>query len=466
MDKKTIDSKLKKDFSLIVGKENYFDSELDKLTYSYDGSFEPLLPAHKPEIILRAQNTVQVAAIMKLANQHGIAVVPRGAASNRSGGTVPLAGGIVLDLEAMNQILEFDDSNLTVTVEPGVRTYDLYNYCAERGLFFPPDPASWKFSTIGGNIAENAGGTRAVKYGVTGDYVMGLEIVLADGRVINTGGKSIKNVTGYNLTSLMVGSEGTLGVVTKAILKLIPMPKHRETIQVMFGSLDDACLMVKETILSGTIPAAAEIMDQTCIQAVAKFRKMDIDPLIEACITFELDGDNQIALREQSTAMEEIAKKNGAREFRIAPTKEAAEELWSIRRGLGPAVATMAPNKIGEDISVPRSRLPEIVRKVRDIAAKYDLKIAVFGHAGDGNVHPSILTDMSIASEMKKVEEAVEEIFSAAIDLGGTLSGEHGIGISKKPYIYNALGDVGVEVHRQVKQALDPKGILNPGKIF
>lgn len=462
----TINSSVKQEFAKIVGKENFFDSELDKLTYSYDGSFEPLLPAHKPELILKVKETRQVSAIMALANKHGVPVVPRGAATNRSGGTMPMAGGIVLCLDGMDRILEVDDSNLTVTVEPGVRTIDLYNHCAAQGLFFPPDPASWKYSTIGGNIVENAGGPRAVKYGVTGDYVMGLEVVLADGRVLNTGGKMIKNVTGYDITSLMVGSEGTLGIVTKAILKLLPLPKYKKTIQVMFGSLEDACQTVKESILSGTIPATAEIMDKISLQAVAKLRNLTIDPQIEACIIFDLDGDNQAALDEQSVVLEKIAKKNNVREFRVAPTPEAAEELWAIRRGLGPAVATMAPNKIGEDISVPRSELPEIARRVRAIAAKYELKIAFFGHAGDGNVHPSILTDMSIPSEAEKVHKAVGELFAAAIELGGTLSGEHGIGISKKPYIYSALGEVGIDVLRQVKQAMDPKGILNPGKIF
>ena len=450
----------------IVGPENVMDSKLDLFTYSYDGSTAPLLPAQLPDVAVRVKTVEQVSKVLALANARSIPVVPRGAASNRTGGTVPVAGGIVLCLDGMDQILELDESNLMITVEPGVRTIDIYNYCAERGLFFPPDPASWKFSTIGGNIAENAGGARAVKYGVTRDYVMGLEVVLADGSIINTGGKAIKNVTGYDLTRLMVGSEGTLGVITKAILKLIPMPKHRETVQLMFGSMDEACETVRDLIRGGTTPAAAEIMDKISIQAVAKFQRMDIDENVEACIIIELDGENKAALQEQINAMKGIAEKHKALSFRVAENPEEAEKLWSIRRGMGPAVATVAPNKIGEDISVPRSEFPEIVRRVRAIAEKYDLVIAVFGHAGDGNVHPSILTDLSLPGQVEKVDAAVSEIFAAALELGGTLSGEHGIGTSKMAYMRAAIGESGIEAHHRIKQALDPKSILNPGKIF
>ena len=450
----------------IVGSQNVLDSALDLFTYSYDGSMVPLLPAQLPDVAVRVKTSRQVAKVLALANERGIPVVPRGAASNRTGGTVPVAGGIVLCLDGMDRILELDEDNLMITVEPGVRTIDIYNYCADRGLFFPPDPASWKFSTIGGNIAENAGGARAVKYGVTRDYVMGLEVVLADGSIIQTGGKAIKNVTGYDLTRLMVGSEGTLGVITKAILKLIPMPKHRETIQLMFSSMDEACETVRDVIRGGTTPAAAEIMDKISIQAVAKFQRMDIDGQVEACIIMELDGENKNALQEQICSIKIIAEKNNVLIFRVAENLDAAEQLWSIRRGMGPAVATVAPNKIGEDISVPRAAFPEIVRRVRAIAKKHELVIAVFGHAGDGNVHPSILTDLGQPGQAEKVEAAVSEIFAAALELGGTLSGEHGIGIAKKAFICNALGEAGLEAHRRIKQALDPKGILNPGKIF
>jgi glycolate oxidase len=347
-----------------------------------------------------------------------------------------------------------------------VRTWDLYKFCADQGFFYPPDPASWKFSTIGGNIAENAGGPKAVKYGVTRDYVMGLEVVLPNGSVLETGGKAIKNVTGYDLTRLFVGSEGTLGVVTKIILRLLPMPTVRKTAQVMFTSMDGACESLRKVIQSGIIPSAAEIMDSTSIQAVARLRKINIDQSIEACIIYELDGNDENSLSDQAASLKKTCLECGAAEFRLAKDNQEAEDLWSIRRGMGPAVAALAPNKIGEDISVPRNSFPEVVRRLRQIGEKYGLKIAIFGHAGDGNLHPSILTDLSIPGEREKVDHAVDEVFAVALELGGTLSGEHGIGISKKKYILDALGEVGIAVHRSIKAAFDPNGIMNPGKIF
>lgn len=461
-----IEKRVKEEIKAIVGQENMVDKDLDLFTYSYDGSFIPLIPALKPDLVVKAKTVEQISLLMKAANANRIPVVCRGAASGRTGGTIPVQGGIVLCLEEMNRILELDEDNMMVTVEPGVRTIDLYNYCAERGLFYPPDPASWKFSTIGGNIAENAGGIRAVKYGVTKDYVMGLEAVLADGSILNTGGKALKNVTGYDLTHLLVGSEGTLGVITKATLKLIAMPKIRKTVQAMFDSLEGACETVKDTIRAGNVPAAAEVMDNISIQAVARARKMEIDDNVAACVIFEFDGDYESGIMDQINNLEVIAKKHGTLSFRVAKSQEESDELWAVRRAMGPAVAALAPNKVGEDISVPRGQFPDVVKRLQEIAKKYGLTLAVFGHAGDGNLHPSILADLSNAEEKEKVEKAVSEVFKAALDLGGTLSGEHGIGITKKPYFHEALGEVGVVTHKRIKQALDPNGILNPGKIF
>jgi glycolate oxidase len=461
-----LNSRIKEEIAAIVGKENMMDKDLDLFTYSYDGSFLPLVPAHKPDLVVKVQTTEQISRLVKVADANRIPVVCRGNASGRTGGSIPVQGGIVLCLEEMNRILELDEDNMMVTVEPGVRTIDLYNFCAERGLFYPPDPASWKFSTIGGNIAENAGGIRAVKYGVTKDYVMGLEVVLADGSILNTGGKALKNVTGYDLTHLLVGSEGTLAIITKATLKLIAMPKIRKTVQAMFDSLEGACETVKDTIRAGNVPAAAEVMDNISIQAVAKARKMEIDAKASACVIFEFDGDNEAGIIDQIDSLEKIARQCGSLDFRVAQTQEESDELWAIRRGMGPAVAALAPNKVGEDISVPRGQFPDVVKRLQEIAKKYGLTLAVFGHAGDGNLHPSILADLSNADEKEKVEKAVSEVFKAALDLGGTLSGEHGIGITKKPYIYDALGPVGVDTMKRIKAALDPNGILNPGKIF
>ncbi|HOG16507.1 MAG TPA: FAD-linked oxidase C-terminal domain-containing protein [Syntrophales bacterium] len=457
---------IKKSIRAVVGPENVLDSDLDRFGYSYDASFVPLLPASKPDLVVRPLTTEEVSKVMAIAHEQVIPVTPRGAASGRTGGSIPLQGGISLSLDRMTRIVELDEKNMTVTAESGVRTIDLYNFCAARGLFYPPDPASWKFSTIGGNVAENAGGMRAVKYGVTLNYVMGLEVVLADGRVLQTGGKAVKNVTGYNLTGLFTGSEGTLGIITRALLRLIPMPKRRGTLQIMFRSLDDGCATIHAMLQSAVVPAAAEIMDSVCLQAVARHRKLDLDPGAAACVIIEIDGDAEEALAAQAKRIETVAGTCGAIAFRVARSQEESDELWAIRRGLSSAVAAMAPNRIGEDISVPRDAFPEVVRRIRSISERFRLPIAVYGHAGDGNLHPSVLCDLENPDEKQRAHQAVDEIFAAALSVGGTLSGEHGIGITKRPYIVQALGEAGVSVLKAVKKSLDPKGILNPGKIW
>ena len=450
----------------IVGTENVLDSNLDCFSCSYDSSFVPLLPANQPEIVVRPGTTAEVSAIMKLASSHEIPVTPRGAGTGRTGGSIPMQGGITLSMERMNKIIDLDEKNMMITVESGVQTGDIYTLCANKGLFYPPDPASYKFSTIGGNVAENAGGMRAVKYGVTNNYVMGLEVVLASGAVINTGGKSIKNVTGYNLTQLFTGSEGTLGIITKIILRLIPMPKVRNTLQLMFLTLEDACATIHGMIQAGVIPAAAEVMDRTSMDAVARNRNLSFNPDIQACVVTEIDAEDSVSLDRQAAKIDEIARGFNALEVRIAQTPEEAEALWAMRRAMGPAVGSLAPDRLGEDISVPRNEFPEIVRRIKDISKKFDVKIAVYGHAGDGNLHPSILCDMSNPEEAKRVHAAVKEIFAAALAVGGTLSGEHGIGLTKREYIVSALGEDGVNALKSIKFALDPQGILNPGKIW
>ena len=449
-----------------VGPENVLDTDLDRFGYSYDSSFIPLLPANSPELVVRPLTTAEVSAVMAIANEYGIPVTSRGAGSGRTGGAIPVKGGITLTLDRMTTILELDERNMMVTTEPGVRTIDLYNFCAAKGLFYPPDPASWKFSTIGGNVAENAGGMRAVKYGVTNNYVMGLEIVLADGRVINTGGKAIKNVTGYNLTQLFTGSEGTLGVITKILLRLIPMPKARNTLQLMFPSLDDACATIHGMLQAGVVPSSAELMDKMSIQAVARHRKLDIDPAIEACVIIEIDGEDAAALDKQAAEIDRIARSFRVAEVRIAADAKEAEDIWAIRRGLSSAVGAMAPTRLGEDISVPRDAFPAVVRRIREISEAHNIPIAVYGHAGDGNLHPSVLCDLSKPGEEERVHKAVDDIFAAALAVGGTLSGEHGIGMTKRRYIKSALGEDGVAALQAVKLALDPKGILNPDKIW
>jgi glycolate oxidase len=456
----------KKKIREIVGAENVLDSDLDRFGYSYDASFVPLLPANKPELVVRPVTTEEVSKLMAFAYANDIYVTPRGAATGRTGGSIPLKGGISLSLERMTKILELDVNNMMVWSEAGVRTIDLYNQCAAKGFFYPPDPASWKFSTIGGNVAENAGGMRAVKYGVTSNYVMGMEVVLASGMVLQTGGKAIKNVTGYNLTSLFTGSEGTLGIITKVLLRLIPMPKKRGTLQLMFSTLNDGCTTIHHILREGLRPAAAEIMDRFCLEAVAKHRKTEHDPAIGACIVMEIDGEDDEDLAVQAKRMEAIARKCGVYQFRVAASQQESDELWAIRRGISSAIASILPNRLGEDISVPRDAFPEVVRRIEAISRKYKLTIAVYGHAGDGNIHPSVLCDLSQPGEEKRVHDAVNEIFDATLAVGGTLSGEHGIGITKREYIARALGDAGVKTLSAVKNALDPKGILNPGKIW
>ena len=450
----------------IVGKEHTLDSDLDRFGYSYDSSFVPLFPASMPDLVVRPRTTEEVAEVMKIAYANAIPVTARGTASGRTGGSIPLKGGIVLCLDRMTSVIELDQKNMMITVEAGVRTGDIYNLCAQKGLFYPPDPASFKFSTIGGNIAEDAGGMRAVKYGVTHNFVMGLEVVLADGRIIKTGGKSIKNVTGYNMTQLIVGSEGTLGIVTKAILRLIPMPKFRNTLLLMFSTLDGACDTIHQMLQSGIVPASAELMDRTCLKAISKNRKFDFPDTVQACIVTEVDGSEEYEIKKQAEQIEKIANVNGVVEVRIAKTAQEADDLWAIRRALSPAVGALAPDRVSEDISVPRNEFPEIVRRIRTIVNKYNLDFAVYGHAGDGNLHPSILCDMSDPEQAKVVHKAVDEVFAATLELGGTLSGEHGIGITKQNYLQDALGEAGVDVLKSIKKALDPKGILNPGKVW
>jgi len=450
----------------VVGASNVLDTDLDLFGYSYDSSFVPLVPVNKPELVVRPLSTEEVSGIMAIASEKRIPVTPRGAASGRTGGSIPLKGGISLSLDRMKQIVELDERNMMVTAEAGIRTVDLYEHCAAKGLFYPPDPASWKFSTIGGNVAENSGGMRAVKYGVTKNYVMGLEVVLADGSILQTGGKMIKNVTGYDLTSIFVGSEGTLGVITKVLLRLISIPKKRGTLQVMFASLDDGCRMIHDMLQAGIVPAASEILDKTCLTIAAERRNMKIPGGAAAAVIIEIDGNDDAALDSQTNQIRTVAQSCGSLLFRAAASQQEADELWAIRRGISSAISTLAPDHFSEDISVPRDAFPEVVRLIRKIAEKYGLLIAVYGHAGDGNLHPSILCNTSLPGEKEKVHQAIEDIFAASLSVGGTLSGEHGIGLTKQPYFANAVSETAIRTMKAVKTALDPQGLLNPGKIW
>jgi len=445
----------------IVGAEHVLTSLEDLVCYSFDGTFAE----HLPDVVVSPRTTEEVSRVMQVANREEIPVVPRGMASGLAAGTVPVGGGIALNLTRMNSILEIDALNMTATVEAGVITADLQAEVEKRGLFYPPDPSSIKQSTIGGNVACNAGGPRCLKYGVTKDYVMGMTVVLADGRIIRTGGKPIKYVTGYNLAQLMVGSEGTLGVITEVLLRLVPKPPAQQTVMAIFPRLDDASTTVNGILLAGVLPASIEIIDQTAINCVEDYLHLGLPRDAEAILIIECDGA-EICVRRETKVVMDVCRRGGASEVKMAVTEEERAELWRARRSVSPSLGRVRPNKLGEDISVPRAAIPEMIRRIRAISEKYDLPIVVFGHAGDGNLHPNILFDRRNPDEWERVKEVTREIFAAAVELGGTLSGEHGVGALKRAFMEMDLGKDTIDVMRSIKRALDPKGILNPGKIF
>ena len=450
----------------IVGKDNIYTTLEDLFCYTYDASFVKAdLKKDLAGVAVYPSNTDEVAQILKLANQELIPVVPRGAGTNVSGGSISVGDGIVLVLKRMNRILELDRKNLIAVVEPGVITGQLQSEVERIGLFYPPDPASQAFSTMGGNVAECAGGPRGVKYGVTRDYVIGLEVVLPTGEVINTGGRTIKNVTGYDMTKLFTGSEGTLCVITKIIVKLIPLPEAKSTMMAVFSEIEQACETVSEIIAVGLVPCSLELLDNIYIRNIEEYAKVGLPTEAGAVLLIEVDGDLEV-LAKQIGKIEGICRQLGAIQIRVAKTKEEAEELWRARRSAFAAVSRVKPTIIGEDATVPRSSIPVAVRRIQEIAAKYNIIIAILGHAGDGNLHATILTDEMDLEEAARVEKAIDEIFVATVELGGSLSGEHGIGRAKSKFISLQIGEVGREVQHRIKQALDPNNILNPGVMF
>jgi glycolate oxidase len=449
-------------FRDVLGADSVLTSLEDRVAYSYDGTFEQDLP----DFAILPESTEEVVAVVQLAAEHGVPLVPRGMASGLAAASVPFGGGIALSLTRMNRILDIDVENRTVRVEAGVITADLESYVEEQGLFYPPDPSSNEQSTIGGNIACNAGGPRCLKYGVTGDYVMGLTVVLSDGRVLETGGKAIKNVVGYDLTSLFVGSEGTLGIITEALLRLVTKPTSVCTARAEFPALEDASRTVNAILDAGVIPATLEMMDETAIACIEEAMELGLSLDVEAMLIIETDGSDEAAVEREIETVARVCRENGARDVLVARSEEERDQLWRARRSVSPSLARKAPNKLGEDITVPRSAIPEAVRRIKAISAKYGLPIVVFGHAGDGNLHPNVLFDKRDPEQWAKIEPIVGEIFGVALELGGTLSGEHGVGTLKKPYLESAIGPVAVDTMRAVRQALDPAGIMNPGKIF
>ena len=446
----------------IVGAENVLTSREDLIPYAFDGT---AAMKEMPGSVVFAVSTEQISAVLKLANDTETPVVTRGSGTGLSGGSVPAADCIVLCTVKMGAILEVDAANLTMTVEPGVTTIQIAEAAEKAGLFYPPDPGSMKISTIGGNVAENSGGLRGLKYGVTRNYVMGMEVVLPDGEVMRLGNKCVKDVAGFSLKDVMVGSEGTLGVITKVLLRLIPKPAAKKTMVATFDAMDAAAQTVSDIIAAQIIPCTLEFLDRTTIHCVEDFAKVGLPLDCEALLLMETDG-HPAAVAEEAAKMEELAKANGAMEVRVARDAAEAAQLATARRSAFSALARLAPTTILEDATVPRSELAHMIRFVAEVAKKHELKIGTFGHMGDGNLHPTFLTDERNEAEIHRVHEAFKEIFDEAIRLGGTITGEHGIGLAKKEFLPKFAGAAQMRVMRELRKALDPKGILNPGKMF
>jgi glycolate oxidase len=457
-----LSNEVKEKLISIVTKENFDDSKIERLVYSYDAT-----PNYQsmPDAIVSPRNSEEVSQILKFCNQYGVPIVPRGSGTNLCAGTCPTEGGVVLLFKHMNKILEIDEENLTITVQPGVITLDLINAIEEKGLFYPPDPSSMKISTIGGNINENSGGLRGLKYGVTRDYVIGLEAVLPNGDIIRTGGKLAKDVAGYDLTRLFVGSEGTLCVITEATLKLIPMPETRKTMLALYQDLSAAARSVSKIIANKIIPTTLEFLDQATLKVVEDYAQIGLPTDVQAVLLIEQDGPPEVVDRDVQK-IAEVCKQENAVSIQIAATEEEAMALRTARRAALSAVARLKPTTILEDATVPRSEIANMVKAINEITEKYQLTICTFGHAGDGNLHPTCATDARDHEEMERVEKAFAEIFEKAIELGGTITGEHGVGAMKAPYLEWKLKKEGIAAMKGIKQAFDPNNIMNPGKVF
>ncbi|QHW35539.1 FAD-binding protein (plasmid) [Paenibacillus rhizovicinus] len=446
----------------IVGDRYFRDDKEALIAHSYDGT--PMLQA-LPDGVVYPENTGQVAEIMKLLAACKVPLVSRGSGSNLCGGTVPVEGGVVMVMHRMNRILEIDQENLTAVVQPGVITAEFIEHIESFGLFYPPDPGSMRISTIGGNIAECSGGLRGLKYGTTKDYVIGLEAVLANGVIIRTGGKLMKDVAGYDLTKLLIGSEGTLAIITEATLKLVPPPKSKKTMLAMYRDLYGAARTVSRIIESRIIPATLEFMDNPTIRVVDDFAKLGLPLDMEAILLIEQDGDPETVERDIER-IRQICELEQADRVEVAATREEAEKLLTARRSAFTALARLRPTTILEDATVPRSKIADMVLRINEIARKHNVTIATFGHAGDGNLHPTATTDARDHEEIERVERAFEDIFEAAIELGGTITGEHGVGLVKAPYLEWKVGTAGIELMKGIKRAFDPDNLLNPGKMF
>ncbi|MCO7175881.1 FAD-linked oxidase C-terminal domain-containing protein [Sporolactobacillus kofuensis] len=455
-------STIKEKLVAIMGQENVDDTMSGRLAYSYDATpnFQAL-----PDFVVSPRTAEEVAAVLKLCSDTSTPLYTRGSGTNLCADTCPIKGGVVLLMKHLDKILELDKENLTITVQPGTITKTITDRVEQEGLFYPPDPSSMKISTIGGNLGENSGGLRGLKYGVTKDYVMALQIALPNGELIRTGGKLTKDVAGYDLTHLFVGSEGTLGVITEATLKLIPKPESQKTILALYQDIEAAGRSVSSIIAHKMIPVTLEFLDQDTLKAVEDFAHIGLPTDVKAILLIVQDGPKEIVDRDIHR-MAELCREEHAVDVRLAASDAEAEELATARRSALSALARLKPTTILEDATVPRSEIATMVRAIAEVAKKYKVRISTFGHAGDGNLHPTCLTDARDKEEMERVEAAFAEIFEKAIELGGTLTGEHGVGVTKAPYLEWKLGHAGIEVMKGIKQSIDPNGIMNPGKVF
>ena len=455
-----MEDSIKKALIDIVGEPNFTDLLIDLVSYSYDASDHD----HRPQAAVWPTSTEQVSKILRLASEHRFPVTPRGAGTGLTGSAVPAFGGLVLDMCRMNKILDIRIADRLAVVEPGVVYADLEKALAPHGFFFPPDPASGKMCTLGGNVATNAGGLRGAKYGVTKDYVMGLEVVLPDGRIMRTGSGCMKSVSGYDLTRLFVGSEGTLCVVTEITFKINPKPLAFNTGLAYFTILKDAGQAVSDIMHSGIIPSVLELLDHNSIKLLRERTSLEL-PDAMAMILVETDGYTEAEVSFQMSRVMEVFRKNSATHIQRADSAEEAEELWLARKSVGSVSAKLCTNSVSEDVAVPISKLPDVLTGISAIIQSYDLPFVIFGHAGDGNLHPRMMYDRTNPDQVKRVSKAVQEIFKLTCDLGGTLTGEHGIGLAKAPYMEMEHERVALDLMRSIKKLFDPNNILNPGKM-
>jgi glycolate oxidase len=456
-----ISTSVRDEFRSIVGNEWFLDTPEDLATYSYDAFH----PEFRPDAIIVPGSTEEISEIMGVANRERVNIIPRGAGTNITGSSVARQGGIIMAFHRMNKILEIDPENMCAVVQPGVVNADLQKEVARYGLMYPPDPASMYVSTIGGNVALNAGGPRGVKYGATKDYLLGLEVVLPSGEVIKTGGKTFKNVSGYDLTRLMCGSEGTLGIFTEIIVRLVPLPPAKATLQAIFSDLDDAAKTVSAIVGSGIVPATLELIDRVVLDVIRDYGGAEFSREAEALLLIEVDGE-EVSVLAQGERIERFCREKGAIEVQRATSPEEAEKLWQARRSAFGAIASVRPSCVVDDATVPVKRLPDIIRKILELAEKYRLRIGILAHAGDGNLHPCIMTDLRDKDEMARIDKAMEEMYEAAIAMGGTLSGEHGIGIAKDRFMPMEFSQSAIELMRGIKRVFDPNNILNPGSFL